>query len=229
MRSSLYFCCCWRLHRLFHDHRSYRGDCWPSIVKDSDIERDLRVTYFLDGAPLDLGTESRKKATKRLIDQVFIRREIRLGDYPAATPEEAGQQLDSLKKQRFKTNAAYQDALRRYGLTEADLRTEFQWQLTVLRFIDARFKPAVLITAMQIERYYREHRRRWSVNTPVRLPSKTSRRRFVTPSRGKGEPAIFFLAHEQRQGVKIQFREASLRLKTRNKILIGVAALHGHS
>ena len=117
-----------------------------SIVKDSDIERDLRVTDFLDGAPLDLGTESRKKATKRLIDQIFIRREIRLGDYPAATPEEAGQQLDSLKKQRFKSNSAYQDALRRYGLTEADLRTEFQWQLTVLRFIDARFKPAVLIT-----------------------------------------------------------------------------------
>ena len=58
-----------------------------SIVKDSDIERDLRVTYFLDGAPLDLGTESRKKATKRLIDQIFIRREIRLGDYPAATPK----------------------------------------------------------------------------------------------------------------------------------------------
>ena len=117
-----------------------------SIVKDSDIERDLRVTDFLDGTPLDLGKEPRKKAAQRLVDQIFIRREIRIGDYPAATPEEVTRQLDALKQQQFKTNAAYQDALRRYGLSEADLRTEFQWQLTVLRFIDARFKPAVLIT-----------------------------------------------------------------------------------
>ena len=182
-----------------------------SIVKDSDIERDLRVTDFLDGAPLDLGTESRKKATKRLIDQIFIRREIRLGDYPAATPEEAGGQLDSLKKQRFKTNSAYQDALRRYGLTEADLRTEFQWQLTVLRFIDARFKPAVLISDAEVERYYGDHR----VALERKHPSKASLEDLQEEIRdtltGEKVNQLFFSwLDEQRQGVKIQFREASL-------------------
>ena len=45
----------------------------------ADIERDLRVTEFLNGQPLSLGPTSRKAATNRLIDQVFIRREIRLG------------------------------------------------------------------------------------------------------------------------------------------------------
>lgn len=182
-----------------------------SIVKDSDIERDLRVTYFLDGAPLDLGTESRKKATKRLIDQVFIRREIRLGDYPAATPEEAGQQLDSLKKQRFKTNSAYQDALRRYGLTEADLRTEFQWQITVLRFIDARFKPAVLISDAEVERYYGEHRDALEREHPSKASLEDLQEEIRETLTGEKVNQLFFSwLDEQRQGVKIQFREASL-------------------
>ena len=182
-----------------------------SIVKDSDIERDLRVTAFLDGAPLDLGREARKKAAKRLIDQIFIRREIRLGDYPAATPEEAGQQLDALKKQKFKTNTAFQNALARYGLTEADLRSQFQWQLTVLRFIDARFKPAVLVSDQEIEQYYGAHR----AALAREHPGKTSLHDLEDIVRdiltGEKVNQLFFSwLDEQRQGVKIEFREASL-------------------
>ena len=152
-----------------------------SIVKDSDIERDLRVTAFLNGGPLDLSKESRKKAAKRLIDQVFIRREIRIGDYPAATPEEASQQLDAVKKQRFKTNGAFLDALRRYGLTEADLRTEFQWQLSVLRFIDTRFKPGIVITDEEIAQYYRAHQAALAREHPGKSFSTMSRRAFARP------------------------------------------------
>ena len=182
-----------------------------SIVKDSDIERDLRVTAFLDGAPLDLGRDARKKAAKRLIDQIFIRREIRLGDYPSATPEEAGRQLDVLKKEKFKTNAAFQNALTRYGLTEADLRSQFQWQLTVLRFIDARFKPAVLVSDQEIERYYGAHR----TELVREQPGKTSLHDLEDTVRdiltGEKVNQLFFSwLDEQRQGVKIQFREASL-------------------
>ena len=182
-----------------------------SIVKDSDIDRDLRVTAFLDGAPLDLSKEARKKAAKRLIDQIFIRREIRLGDYSAATPEEASQELDALKKQKFKTNAAFQNALARYGLTEADLRAQFQWQLTVLRFIDARFKPAVLVSDQEIERYYGAHR----AELAREHPGKTSLHDLEDTVRdiltGEKVNQLFFSwLDEQRQGVKIEFREASL-------------------
>jgi hypothetical protein len=174
-----------------------------SIVKNSDIERDLRVTAFLNNGVLDLGKEQRKKAAKRLIDQVFIRREIRIGDYPAATPQDASQQLEELKKQRFKTNAAYSDALRRYGLTEADLKTEFQWQLSVLRFIDARFKPAVLVTDEEVAQYYREHPGKGSLED-----LQESIRDILTGE--KVNQLFFSWLDEQRQNIKIQFREESL-------------------
>ncbi|HEY3939702.1 MAG TPA: hypothetical protein VGL97_19870 [Bryobacteraceae bacterium] len=174
-----------------------------SIVKDSDIDRDLRVTDFLNGQPLDLGNAARKKAASRLIDQVFIRREIRIGDYATATLEEADQQLDDLKKQRFKTNVAFEESIRRYGLTELDLRTQFQWQLTVLRFIDVRFKPAVLVTADEVATYYRAH--------PGKASLDAMRDKIRDILTGERVNKLFFAwLDEQRKDVKIRFREENL-------------------
>ncbi len=115
-----------------------------SIIKDSDIDRDVRVTEFLNHQPLNLSQAERKKAANRLIDQTFIRQEIREGDYPWASVKQADDQLDTLIKQRYPSQAAFQHALKVYGLEEADLREQFRWQLTVLSFINARFAPAVI-------------------------------------------------------------------------------------
>lgn len=128
-----------------------------SIIKDSDISRNLRVTDLLNDHPLQTNTAARKEAVKRLIDQVFIREEIRVGDYPRAEWSEADTELAGLKKDRFKTAASFGQTLSRYGITEPDLRFEFHWQLTVLRFIEARFRPAVLVSDSEIEGYYRKH------------------------------------------------------------------------
>lgn len=128
-----------------------------AIIKDSDIDRIVRVTEFLNDEPLDVGNKARRDAAKRLIDQAFIRQEIQVGDYPRAGWDEADEQIAKLKKSRYKTQAAFEQALARYGLVEPDLRFEFQWQLTVLRFIDLRFRPAVLVKDEDVEQYYREH------------------------------------------------------------------------
>lgn len=181
-----------------------------SIVKDSDIDRDIRVTSFLNNQPLDFSVASRKKAANRLIDQVFIRSEIEIGDYRTATPEEADRQLDNLKKQRFKNTLAFEQALRRYGLTELELRTQFQWQLTVLRFIDVRFKPAVLVADTDIDNYYREHaaalRRQYPGKSLDDLREQI--RDILTGERVNQE--FFAWLNYQRKNNKIQFREESL-------------------
>lgn len=127
------------------------------IIKQSDIERDIRVTDFLNRDPLSLSLAAQKQSANRLIDQTFIRHEIEVGDYPTATFQDADAQLSSLEKERFKTDAAFDQALRRYGLTRLDLRYTFKWQLTVLRFIDVRFKPAALVTGQEVQHYYDTH------------------------------------------------------------------------
>jgi hypothetical protein len=180
-------------------------------VKESDIKLDIRVTSFLNNENPDFSLASQRKALNRLIDQVFIRREIELGDYPTATLQQADQQLESVKKERFKTEAAFRQALRRYDLTELDLRTQFQWQLTVLRFIDVRFKPALLVTDDEIEKYYREHAAALRREYPGKsLDNLRDRIREILTDE-KVNQQFFGWLDEQRKNTKVQFREASLR------------------
>lgn len=128
-----------------------------SIVKDSDIDRDIRANSFLNNELLVIDTATRKRSANRLIDQIFIIREMDLGDYPQATMQQAEQEIAQLKKDRFKTQAAFDNALKRYGLSETELRTQFHFQLTVLKFIDVRFRPAVLISDDEVAKYYQAH------------------------------------------------------------------------
>jgi hypothetical protein len=182
-----------------------------AIVKDSDILRDLKVTSFLNAEPLKEDAAARKKAANRLIDQVFIRREIRIGDYPPATPDEANEQLDALRRQRFKTDAALNDALRRYGLTPLDLKTQFAWQLTVLRFIDLRFKPAVLVTDAEIERYYKEHQPQLRRQHPGNSSLDDVREEIRDTLTGERVNRLFFAwLDDQRKNTKIEYREENL-------------------
>lgn len=181
-----------------------------SIIKDSDIDRDVRVTDFLNREPLALSAAARKKAANRLIDQVFIRREIRIGDYPVATMQEAEKDIDNLKQQRYGSATAFEQALQRYGLTEDALRLQLQWQLTVLRFIDARFRPAVLVTDDEIEKYYHEH----AAALQRQYPGKSLdnlRATILQILQGERVNTQFFSwLDEQRKNSNIQFREESL-------------------
>jgi len=181
-----------------------------SIVKDSDIDRDLRVVSFLNNEPLNFSAANRKTAANRLIDQVFIRREIRIGDYPTATPEQAEAQLDALKKQRFRSTSAFEQALRRYGLTDVELRIQFQWQLSVLQFIDARFRPAVLVTDEEIDKYYREHAAALQRQYPNKSADELRDEVRDILTGQKVNQQFFSWLDDQRKSAKIVFREENL-------------------
>ncbi len=182
-----------------------------SIVKDSDISRDIRVTDFLNSQPLDLSEKARKASASRLIDQIFIRKEIQIGDYPVATPQQADQELDRLVSSRFKNEAALQDRLRRYGITAPDLRSHFVWQLTVLNFIDARFRPAVLVSDAEVESYYRDHAAALRREHPGK-DSLDDLRGEITNllSAGRVNKLFFAWLDEQRKNTKLKYFEAGL-------------------
>lgn len=128
------------------------------VVKSSDIERDLRITDFLNAEPLVLTARTKHKAAERLIDQSIIRDEIASGGYQRATDAEASATLDKLRQTRYGgSETRFRQALNRYGITEEELQMELLWQLTVLKFIDQRFRPGVLVTAADVHQYYDEH------------------------------------------------------------------------
>lgn len=184
------------------------GGKW--IIKDSDIERDIRATSFLNGQPLVIDNATRKAAANRLIDQLFIRNEIYIGDYPAATIEEADQQIDRLRKQSFRSRTAFEQKLQRYGLDDAELRTQFQLHLTVLRFVDARFRPAVLVTDEEIEKYYREHQAALARQYPGKSLDELRQPIHDILSGERVNKLFFAWLDEQRKDSKITYLEEGL-------------------
>jgi len=128
-------------------------------IKSSDIDRDLRVTEFLNRAPLDTGVDVKRKAAERLIDQTVIREEMDKGGYAKSNVAEVNGIVQRMMAGRFGgSEARLQRELSRYGITEAQLRMQLQWQLDVLAFIAERFRPGVLVTADQVRSYYDQHR-----------------------------------------------------------------------
>lgn len=181
------------------------------IIKDSDIARDIRLTDFLNGDQLSFSVAARKEAAKRLIDQAFIRREIRIGDYPTATLEEADADIKSIAKKKYGSQAAMDAALARYGLTEADLQMHLQWQLSVLKFVDARFKPAAYISDDEVNKYLQSHEQDLKRAHPAATDAEL-RSDVQSTLAGERENKLFFdWLDEQRKDAKIQFLEDSLQ------------------
>lgn len=119
------------------------------VIKDSDIDRAIRVTDYLNGEPLSINPAERKKAAQRLIDQAIIRREVEIGGYPRASEPEIDNFLRTVDGQR--------GSPLRYGISPQELRKQAGWQLTVLSFIEQRFRPAVLVNQDEIDQYVKAH------------------------------------------------------------------------
>ena len=128
------------------------------VIKLSDIDRDLRVTEFLNREPPNFSSDAKHKAADRLIDQAIIRDEIATGGYSAPADDEAGALLNQLRHDRYgDSDSKLRAALSSYGLTEDQLRAQLLWQLTVLRFIGQRFQPGVLVMDEDVRTYYDQH------------------------------------------------------------------------
>lgn len=128
------------------------------VIKTSDIDRDIRVTDFLNRVPLAFSEKAKRDSAERLITQEMIRDEIVSGGYRRPPASEATQMENQLVHDRFGGSEQRMEAeLKHYGLTEPELREQLLWQLTVLQFIDERFRPGVVVTDDDVRTYYDQH------------------------------------------------------------------------
>jgi len=128
------------------------------VITASEIALEIRLTAFLNGDPLDFSVAARRKAANRLIEQKLVRKEIQVGRYVSPSPQEVGPMLKGVQAQRFHGEEEYRQALAKYGITEDELKTHLLWQLTLLRFIDLRFRPGVVVSDAQIQAYFDANR-----------------------------------------------------------------------
>ncbi|MGB6942737.1 MAG: hypothetical protein WBE37_10100 [Bryobacteraceae bacterium] len=128
------------------------------VIKTSDIGRDIRLTDFLNRAPLNFSPSAKRESAERLIAQQIIRDEIVSGGYRRPPESEAAQLEAEQVRDRFAgSEQRLREGLQRDGLTETELREQLLWQITVLQFINQRFRGGVVVTDQDVRSYYDQH------------------------------------------------------------------------
>lgn len=123
------------------------------VITNAQIEREARITAFLNNEQPDLSAAGRRKTADRLVEQLLVRRELESARYPAIPASETEPLLKEIAA-RYKSPAGFRDALKQHGITEQDLREQLLWQVTFLRFIDIRFRPGVQVTDQEVRDYF---------------------------------------------------------------------------
>jgi peptidyl-prolyl cis-trans isomerase SurA len=122
------------------------------VITQSEIERQIRITAFLNGEKPEFTAANRRQTAERLVEQTLIRREIATTRY--ITSETVSEPLYQEFRKQYKDDAAYNQALAGYGITDADVKEAFNWQSTLLDFVEARFRPGVQLSDADLKDYF---------------------------------------------------------------------------
>ena len=109
------------------------------VITEGEVVEEIRLTDFLNQAPLDRSPAARRAAAERLVDQDLIRNEMQIEGFQQPRASAADQTLRQLRETHFHTLAEYQTSLRKYGITEEELKQHLLWQVAALRFTGQRF------------------------------------------------------------------------------------------
>jgi hypothetical protein len=179
-----------------------------SAITERQLLEEIRITAFLSRTTPDLSPAARRAAAARLIDQLLLAREIEVSRMPRAGAAEAAPEL-KLEAARSGSREAFFKDLERYQLTESLLAERLAWQITVLRFIDFRFRPAVQLTEADLEARYhdfaREFRRTRQHEPPSFEQARAGLEKLLTEERVN--QALERWLGEARSQAVIRYRE----------------------
>jgi hypothetical protein len=140
------------------------------VITEQQIVHEIRVAAFLNRETPDISAASKHASAERLIKQELIRREMESTHYPLPEKSEAGP-LEKQVIDLYGGEGPYTAAFTSNNLTRDDIRDQLWWQLTTLRFIDFRFKPAVHVPEADIAAYYEQQVDKWKAQGQKDIPS----------------------------------------------------------
>lgn len=181
-------------------------------ITESQIDNEVRVTQFLNGDKLNVSASERKQAAGRLIEQALVKREMELSRYPLPALNEGNEQLQMLKA-GYQTQAQFEEALRAYGITQDDLSRRLWWQLTILRFVDFRFRPGIQVQDQEVQAYYNKQVARWREESSKSIPTLQEARGQIAEilTQQRIDDALDKWLESERMQVMIRYHDESLK------------------
>jgi hypothetical protein len=175
-----------------------------TVITESEVLLRIRIAAFQNGEKPEITAEKKRDAADKLVEQVLIRREIESAKYPSAMTPDVDSAIAELKT-RYGGESGFRKALADYQLTEQDLRDQLKWQLTLLPFIDVRFKPGVQIAERDAREYYEK----------TFLPEWKKTHDGTPPSFEESRPAVEEMMTEQRADQALDFWLGEARRQAR--------------
>jgi len=182
------------------------------IISEQEIVHEIRIAALLNREPAKVSASTKHAAAERLVKQELIRREMDETHYPLPEKTEA----DPLEDQviaSYGGEPAYMSALAASGLTRNDVRNELWWQLTTLRFIDYRFRPAVHVPQSAISTYYDQQAAKWKAQGQKNIPSLEDSRDSIEKilTEELVDQALDHWLTEQRRRLNVRYHEEALQ------------------
>src|SRR5438552_3737877 len=78
-----------------------------TVLTESEVQREVRLTAFLNKQPLDLSAAQRRAAAERLVDQELIRSEMKVSNFAEAPAAEADAILKKFVSGQYTNPAQY--------------------------------------------------------------------------------------------------------------------------
>lgn len=183
------------------------------VITEQQLDEEIRVTAFLNGEPISHTLTARREAADRLIEQLLVRRDMELSRYPLPDEEDVERYFTNVVSS-LHPSLPFTQALAEYGLTEPVLKEHLALQLTVLRFVEYRFRPDVGISKGDIQSEYQRRLTDWKADHPGVTPptletSRESIRKALLEQRT--DEMLDSWLEESRKSVNIVYLDKSLQ------------------
>lgn len=182
-----------------------------AVITESQVDEEVRVTLFLNREPVTEERQTKKLAADRLIQQLLVRHEMDLSQYPLPSTDQVSALLKELQQQ-FGGAQLFRRALASYGLTEAILSDHLRFQLIMLKFVDFRFRPDVEISESDIRSYYAEELSKWNQSHTTAAPGLEQSRASIekTLSDQRVDYALSSWLEQARRDANVVFLDKEL-------------------
>ena len=139
-----------------------------SVITESELIEEIRVTAFLNHSEPLLTSEEKHNAAERLIKQRLFKRDMGLSHYPMPAIEEGTKVAAAM---RTPDPAGFDSDLERCGITEEILAKHLWWQITLLQFLDYRFRSAIQLQEADIADRYQKMKEDWEKKGETSIPT----------------------------------------------------------
>ena len=120
------------------------------VILLSDVRALSRYQMLVDGR-----AESDGAILDRLIDQWIVRNEADTARFPHPADVEIAHGVEHLQAS-FASPEEYEARKKQAGLSDKDIQQMVGKQLYLSNYLDSRFRPAVQVSAKQVEDFYKE-------------------------------------------------------------------------